>query len=107
MKKNAYLCKIKKQIHFAMQYTKDSHIECLNDVKTFFHHVIFERKVNIHPDNDFIDYISKDTRKPSFSQSEAALYNRLLKESFSVCQDNGADIYEIGCEELFSALNVA
>lgn len=90
-----------------MLYTKGSHIECLNDVKAFFHHVVFERKVNFHPDNNFADYINKDTHKPLFSQSEVSVYNRLLGEAFSVCQDNGTDIYELGCDELFSALNVA
>ena len=90
-----------------MQYTEDSHIECLNDVKTFFHHVVFERKVNFHPDNDFADYGSTEARTPTFSPNEVAVYKRLLDESFKVCEDCGKDIYEIGCEELFSAMNVA
>ena len=40
-----------------MMYDKNSHILSVEDVKVFFHHLVDERKVNFHPDDDFADYI--------------------------------------------------
>ena len=40
-----------------MGYSANSHIESIKDVETFFHHLIDERKVNFHPDDDFADYV--------------------------------------------------
>ena len=41
-----------------MTYTSDSHIRSVKDVKTFFHHIVYERNVNFHPDDMFEDYVS-------------------------------------------------
>ena len=41
-----------------MTYNKDSKILSVKDVEAFFHHIVFERKVNFHPDDMFEDYVS-------------------------------------------------
>ena len=35
-----------------MIYNNESHIKSVEDVKTFFHHLVDERKVNFHPDDE-------------------------------------------------------
>ena len=81
-----------------------SHITSVADVKAFFHHLVDERKVNFHPDDDFADYISLDDQTPSFTDDEVILYNRLMEESFDACEAAGVDIYELGLQELEKAL---
>ena len=86
-----------------MNYCENSHVRAVNDVKAFFHHLVYERKVNFHPDNDFADYISEEDKSPTFSADEINLYNRLMKESFDVCENEKVDIYEISLKELRTA----
>lgn len=81
-----------------------SHITSVADVKAFFHHLVDERKVNFHPDDDFADYISLDDQTPTFTDDEVILYNRLMEESFDACEVAGVDIYELGILELEKAL---
>ena len=61
-------------------------------------------KVNFHPDDDFADYISLDDQTPTFSDEKAVVYNRLMDESFAVCEAAGVDIYELGLQELETVL---
>lgn len=86
-----------------MNYSNKSHINTEADVKAFFHHLVDERKVNFHPDDDFADYISVKEGTPTFTEEEVAVYNRLMEESFGVCEAAGVDIYELGLEELQEA----
>ncbi len=86
-----------------MNYCENSHVRTADDVKAFFHHLVYERKVNFHPDDDFAEYISHEDKSPSFSAGEVNLYNRLMKESFDVCENAKVDIYEIGLNELRTA----
>ena len=83
-----------------MTYNSDSHIKSVEDVKAFFHHLVSERKLNFHPDDDFADYICYEDKTPSFTEDEVVLYNRLMKESFNVCEKSQNDIYAIGLDEL-------
>ncbi len=83
-----------------MMYDKNSHILSVEDVKLFFHHLIDERKVNFHPDDDFADYICYEDKTLTFTPKEVELYNRLMDESFDVCKINEIDIYSIGFDEL-------
>lgn len=89
-----------------MTYTSDSHIMSVKDVKTFFHHIVSERKVNFHPDDMFEDYVSCEGGINTFTLGECAIYNRLMDESFAVCNNEGEDIYTIGLEELQTALEL-
>lgn len=89
-----------------MTYTSESHIKSVKDVKTFFHHLVSERKVNFHPDDMFEDYVSCEGGINTFTFGECAIYNRLMDESFAVCNNEGDDIYAIGLEELQTALEL-
>ena len=83
-----------------MDYNADSHILSVDDVRFFFHHLVEERKVNFHPDDDFADYVSLKDHTPTFSDEEVVIYNRLMDESFDVCDKSNTDIYEIGIKFL-------
>ena len=83
----------------SMEYNVDSHIQSVEDVKMFFHHLIDERKVNFHPDDDFANYVSLKDHAPTFTDEEVVIYNRLMDESFDVCERAAVDIYDIGMED--------
>ena len=81
-----------------------THITSVADVKAFFHHLVDERKVNFHPDDDFADYISNNDKTPTLTDDEVILYNRLMEESFDACEAAGVDIYELSLQELEKVL---
>ena len=87
-----------------MQYNKETRITSVDDVKAFFHHLVNERNLNFHPDDSFEDYVSCDDGSNTFSLEECSVYNRLMDESFDVCEKNGVDIYAIGLELMQKAL---
>ena len=87
-----------------MQYNSESKIATIDDVKEFFHHLVSERNLNFHPDDRFEDYVSCGDGSNTFSQEECSVYNRLMDESFDVCEKNGVDIYAIGLELMQKAL---
>lgn len=87
-----------------MQYNSESKIATIDDVEEFFHHLVSERNLNFHPDDRFEDYVSCGDGSNTFSQEECSVYNRLMDESFDVCEKNGADIYAIGLELMQKAL---
>lgn len=89
-----------------MIYTNESHILSVKDVEAFFHHIVFERKVNFHPDDMFEDYVSCEGGINTFTLEECAIYNRLMDECFVVCKGEDVDIYEIGLDELQTALGI-
>ena len=89
-----------------MIYGKEYHILSTKDVETFFHHLVLERKVNFHPDDMFEDYVSCEGGINTFTIEERAIYNRLMDESFAVYKNEGVDIYEIGLEELQTAIGL-
>lgn len=48
-----------------MTCDKDSHIKSVEDVKAFFCHLVDERKLNFHPDDDFTDYVNYEDNTPT------------------------------------------
>ena len=78
-----------------MKYSAASHITSIKDVELYFHHLVDERKVNFHPDDDFANYVSLKDHTPTFSDKEVVIYNRLMDESFDVCEKASIDIYGI------------
>lgn len=56
-----------------MIYTNESHILSVKDVKAFFHHIVFERKVNFHPDDMFEDDVSCEGGINTFTLEECAI----------------------------------
>lgn len=89
-----------------MTYNIDSHIKTVEGVKAFFHHLVYERKVNFHPDDDFADYVSYEDKTPSFTEDEVTMYNGLMEESFIICEKAGVDIYAIGFDELQESMGL-
>lgn len=89
-----------------MTYNSNSHIKSVKDIEIFFHHLVFDRKVNFHPDDMFENYVSCEGGINTFSLEECAIYNRLMDECFAVCNKDGVDIYAIGLEELQTALGI-
>ena len=80
-----------------MQYTNESVIVTIDDVKEFFNHLVNERQVVFHPDDSFEEYKFQDGHRV-FTQKECVVYNCLMDESFEVCEKYGADIYALGLE---------
>lgn len=87
-----------------MNYTSSTHILSVEDLKTFFHHLMDERKVNFHPDDYFRDYSYYADGEPAFTEQEATVYNRLMEESFDVCENAHADICGMGFEMMMDLL---
>ena len=87
-----------------MQYTKESRITTIDDVKGFFSHLVSECQIAFHPDDRFEDYVSIEDGHNTFSQEECDIYNRLMDDCFDVCEKNGADIYALGLEIMRKAM---
>ena len=86
------------------KYAQESHITTVEEVKDFFHHIVYDLGINFHPDNDFRDYVSYETGERTMDDEQAELYNRLMDEAFEVCDDD--QVYEIGSELLFERLQI-
>lgn len=78
-----------------MKYTKNDHITTIEEVKAFASYLINNLGVNLHPDNDFADYVRYATGERTFTDEEATIGNRLMEECFDVCEKRGVDIYEL------------
>lgn len=86
-----------------MNYNATSHIESVQDVKVFFHHLAFDRKLSFHPDDDFADYVNLSDGTPAFNEQEVFLYNRLMDECFTMC--NHVDVNELGVMEIMQFMD--
>ena len=82
-----------------MKYNKDSHIKSVEGVEVFFHHLLEDKKLSYHPDDDFKDYVNFKTGERTYTDDEAKLDNRLMGEAFEVCEAADVDIYGIGLNE--------
>lgn len=89
-----------------MTYNTDIHITTIEEVRTFFHHLAFDRNLSFHPDDSFSDYTNNKTGELSFSVAEALLYDRLMSECFSVCDTHGQDIYELGLNTMRERMGI-
>ncbi len=87
------------------KYTQDSHITSTEEVRDFFHHIVYDLDVNFHPDDDFADYVNRKDGTPTFTKEEAVLYNRLMDEAFKACNDEDA-VYDIASELLRERLRI-
>ena len=83
-----------------MEYNNDSHITNIEEVKAFFNYLVNERNCNFHPDDDFAEYVNSADGTPTFSDAEIPLFNRLMDECFTACEDNNASVYDVGLEIL-------
>lgn len=78
-------------------YTYDSQITNIEDVKKFFRHIVYDLDINFHPDDDFKDYVTFENGEKCMDYEQANLYNHLMDEAFGVCGDK---VYEISCDLL-------
>ena len=72
----------------------------VEDVATFAQHLIHVEKLSVHPDDDFADYTTYETRLPFYTEKEAELRNQLMNQCFDVCEQNNIEIYEIIYNEM-------
>lgn len=90
-----------------MNYNTTSHIKSVQDVKVFFHHLAFDRKLSFHPDDDFAGYTNFSDGTPAFNEQEVELYNRLINEAFDACNKENVEIYKLGLDTLVKTFNKA
>jgi hypothetical protein len=69
----------------------------INDVETFFHRLLDEG-LNLHPDEDFMNYVNTDTSLPTYTNYEAVERNHQMELSFEVCEKANVDIYDLALE---------
>jgi len=67
-------------------------IENLDDVAEFARTVI-RNGVNLHPDDDFRNYVNIETGQQTYTEEEASAHNRDMANAFSVCDKCDVDIY--------------
>lgn len=71
-----------------------------DDVASFAKHLIQVEKLSVHPDDDFNDYTTYETRLPFYTEKEAELRNQLMNQCFDVCEQSNIEIYEIFYSEM-------
>jgi hypothetical protein len=74
-------------------------IKTLDDVKTFTKQLV-EEGTNVHPDEDFNNYVNVETGADTYTPDEALLRNTLMEQSFAICKKLNEDIYNI-MQEIF------
>jgi hypothetical protein len=67
-------------------------IKNLADVAEFARTVI-RNGVNLHPDDDFRNYVNLETGKNTYTDKEALTLNRHMAKAFRICNKYGVDIY--------------
>ena len=75
--------------------TREFKISLPEDVGRFFFWLVFDCKLNFHPDDDFEEYENRETGEITFSDESARYYNYTMRECFEVCEKHDRDIYEI------------
>jgi len=68
-----------------------------------FTRCLIEEGTNVHPDDDFFNYVNMETDLPTYNSDEATLRNQLMEQSFIVCEKAGIDIYDLMQEEFLKA----
>lgn len=75
---------------------KDFKIKSRKDVREFFSYLINELKIDIHPDDNFNEYVNIKTGVAMFTSDEVLKLNCLMDKCFVVVGD---DVYKI-CGEV-------
>lgn len=70
-------------------------ITTLAEVKSFANYLFTEQHVIFHPDDDFADYVDRETGDMVFIPEIAEILNQRMCECFIVCNGADADIYEV------------
>lgn len=74
----------------------NSQIKSLADVEKFAKTLIAEG-TSFHPDDDFCSYVNERSELV-YTRHEGEWRNRLMENSFSVCDEEGVDIYSFMLE---------
>jgi hypothetical protein len=72
----------------------------MQDVAVFAKTLIEEEELNLHPDDDFLNYVNLGTGEATYSREEACLRNSLMHDAFNVCEASNIDIYSF-MQEIF------
>lgn len=64
------------------------------DVACFISYLVWERKVNVNPDDSFADYVSEDGT-PTFTPEEVKCFDSMMDVSWELCKTMDVDIYEM------------
>lgn len=65
------------------------------DVADFFTWIVFNQKINFHPDDSFLIYVSYEDGTALFSPTMAEYYDKTMQSCFEVCKKYERDIYKI------------
>ena len=80
----------------------------LSDVRILLRMFIETIGIGFHPDDDFNDYVCRETGEPSLPPFVANVWNYYLDACFGACEREGVDIYEESMKiarELFPILD--
>lgn len=81
-------------------------INTIEDVKLFAFQLVNEENLSFHPDDDFADYINLQTRESVYSEEEVQFLNQQMEKCFDICEQFGADIYELMGQPLFEKMKL-
>lgn len=72
-------------------------IDSVEDVKSFFTWLL-DNDLLLHPDDSFtsiVDFAEEEGEEPSISREQAEHIDNLMQKCFDICNEQGADIYEL------------
>ena len=75
--------------------TKDFQVKAPEDVAKFFFWLVFDCRLNFHPDDRFDNYVSIENGQQTFTDEQCAKYDKVMDDCFEVCEKHNRDIYEI------------
>ena len=81
--------------HECFDGIKKFNIQTPADVAKFFIWIVFEKKINFHPDDSFGEYENIDKDEPTFSLEEANYYDEVMRQCFVVCEKFDRNIYKL------------
>ena len=81
--------------HDELEDIQKFNIQTPVDVGKFFIWIVFEKRINVHPDDPFGDYVSMETHEPTFSPMAANYYDKIMQRCFDICEKYDRDIYRL------------
>lgn len=70
------------------------------DVAKFFFWLVFEKDINIHPDDPLNQCVNLETKDLTFTGISGLYYESKRQECLEVCEKYGVDIYQIATRVL-------
>jgi len=62
-------------------------IKTRRDVSKFFRWLLDDQRLNFHPDTPFEGYVRYTTGSPVYTEAEADVLNKLMRQAFEVADD--------------------